>query len=82
MESWTRRFAHAYSWDMDIDEFGYRLWNLEEKKVIQSRDIVFMEGKTIAEWESEKRKTSSESTDRNQLEETRVYVDGNWIVAG
>ena len=67
---------------MDIDEFGYRLWNLEEKKVIQSCDIVFMEGKTIAEWESEKRKTSSESTDRDRLEETRVYVDGNWIVAG
>ena len=31
------------------DEFGYRLWNLEEKKVIRSRDIVFMEEKTIAD---------------------------------
>ena len=41
------------------NEFGYRLWNLEEKKVIRSRDIVFMEEKTIADWESEKRTTSS-----------------------
>ena len=31
------------------DEFGYRLWNLEEKKVIWSRDIVFMERKIIAD---------------------------------
>ena len=30
------------------DEFSYRQWNLEEKKVIRSRDIVFMEEKTIA----------------------------------
>ena len=30
-----------------------------EKKVIWSRDIVFMEEKTIADWESEKRTTSS-----------------------
>ena len=33
------------------DEFGYRLWNLADKKVIRSRDIVFMEEKTIVEWE-------------------------------
>ena len=31
------------------DEFGYRLWNLEEKKVMWSRDIVFMEEKTITD---------------------------------
>ena len=31
------------------DEFGYRLWNLAEKKVIRSRDIVFMEEMTIAD---------------------------------
>ena len=59
------------------DEFGYGLWNLEEKKVIRSRDIVFMEGKTIADWESEKRTTSSESIDRDRLEETKVYPYGN-----
>ena len=33
----------------DDDEFGYRLWNLAEKKVVRSRDIVFMEEKTIAD---------------------------------
>ena len=31
------------------NEFGYRLWNLEEKKVMWSRDIVFMEEKTITD---------------------------------
>ena len=33
----------------DDDEFAYRLWNLAEKKVVRSRDIVFMEEKTIAD---------------------------------
>ena len=31
----------------DDDEFGYRLWDIANKKVIRSRDIVFMEEKTI-----------------------------------
>ena len=29
------------------DEFGYRLWDLVDKKVVRSRDIVLMEDKTI-----------------------------------
>ena len=29
--------------------FGYRLWDLTEKKVIWCRDIVFMEEKTIVD---------------------------------
>mgnify|MGYP007129911766 CR=1 FL=1 len=61
------------------DEFSYRQWNLEEKKVIGSHDIVFMEEKTIANWESEKRTTSSVSTDRDQLEETRAHPNGSRI---
>ena len=32
------------------DEFGYRLWNLLDMKVVQSRDIVFMEDKRIEDW--------------------------------
>ena len=64
------------------DELSYWLWNLAEKKVIQSRDIVFMEEKTIADWESEMKTTSSESTDRDRLEEARVYSDGNRIPVG
>ena len=47
----------------DDDEFGYRQWNLAAKKEIQSRNIVFMEEKTIADWESKKKTTSVESTD-------------------
>ena len=29
------------------DEFGYKLWDLFDKKVVRIRDIVFMEDKTI-----------------------------------
>ena len=54
------------------DEFGYRLWNLVEKKVIQSRDIVFMEEKTIIDWEAEKKGSTSESTDRDRLDEAKI----------
>ena len=61
------------------NEFVYGLWNLEEKKVIRSRDIVFMEEKTIVDWESEKRTTSSVSTNRDRLEETRVHPDESRI---
>jgi len=32
------------------DEFGYRFWDLIDKKVVRSRDIVFMEDKTIEDW--------------------------------
>ena len=41
------------------DEFGYRLCDLIDKKVIKSRDIVFMEEKTIADWETENTGSSS-----------------------
>ena len=37
----------------DKDEFSYWLWDLINKKVIRSRDIVFMEENTIADWETE-----------------------------
>ena len=47
--------------------------------MIRSRDIVFMEAKTIADWKSEKRSTSSVSTDRDRLEEIRAYPDGSQI---
>ena len=38
----------------NIDEFGYRLWDLIDKKVIRSQDIDYKEEKTIADWETEK----------------------------
>ena len=59
------------------DEFGYRLWNLAEKEVIQSRDIVFMEEKTIADWESEKKLSTSESTDEDRLGGSRIHPVGS-----
>ena len=44
------------------DEFGYRLWDLAEKKVIRSRDIVFMEEKTMIVWENEKKSPTTKSS--------------------
>ena len=32
------------------DEFGYRQWNLLDKKVMRTIDIVIMEEKTIEDW--------------------------------
>ena len=32
------------------DEFGYRVWDPVDKKVFQSRGIIFMEDKTLADW--------------------------------
>ena len=37
------------------DQFGYRVLDLIDKKVFRSRDFIFMEDKTIADWESEKK---------------------------
>ena len=41
------------------DEFGYRVWDPVDK-VFRSRDIIFMEDKTLADWESEKKRKNSE----------------------
>ena len=56
------------------NKFGYRMWNLAEKKGIWSCDIVFMDDKTIADWESEKKVANSESTDRDRLDESRIHL--------
>ena len=32
------------------DEFSYRLWDLVDKKMVRSQDIVLMEDKTIEDW--------------------------------
>ena len=42
------------------DEFGYRLWDLLDKKVVRSRDIVFMEENTIEDWKQQKPVSSSQ----------------------
>ena len=49
---------------------------LIDKKVIRSRDIVFMEEKTIADWESEKKISTSELTDGDQLDKSRIHPVG------
>ena len=54
------------------DEFGYRLWNLAEKKVIRSKDIVFMEEKIIAYWEKEKSGSSSDPIKKRNTDEVRT----------
>ena len=33
------------------EEFGYRLWDLEKKKIVKSRDVVFHEHETIKDME-------------------------------
>ena len=38
------------------DEFGYRVWDLVDKKVFRSRDLIFMEDKTLADSRSRRRR--------------------------
>ncbi|KAG6736686.1 hypothetical protein POTOM_060431 [Populus tomentosa] len=40
------------------DEFGYRLWDPKEKKIMRSRDVIFFEDQTIEDFE-QKEKTES-----------------------
>ena len=42
-------------------EFGYRLWDLVEKKVVRSRDVVFLEDKTIKDWKQQKSESTNQS---------------------
>ena len=44
------------------DEFGYRMWDLLDKKAIRSRDVIFMEDKTIENWGQQKLEMSSQPT--------------------
>ena len=64
------------------DEFGYRVWDLVDKKVFRSRDVIFMEDKTrLADWESEKKIMNSDeirthpAKSRLTLEEPASYVE-------
>mgnify|MGYP000067078227 CR=1 FL=1 len=63
----------------DDDEFGYRLWNLAEKKVTRNRDIVFIEEKTIVNWEIENKtlvtKSSQVDARRNQEEIDSIEIE-------
>ena len=41
------------------------MWDLVDKKVFRSRDIIFMEDKTLAVWESEKKIMNSDEIRSN-----------------
>ena len=56
------------------DEFGYRVWDPVDKKVFRSRDIIFMEDKTLADWESEKKIKNSEEI-RSKPTESRLTLE-------
>ena len=40
------------------DEFGYRLWDPKEKKIVKSKDVIFFKNQTIEDFE-QKEKTES-----------------------
>ena len=65
----------------DKDEFSYWLWDLINKKVIRSRDIVFMEENTIADWETKKSGSSSHPTGREQLDKIDNLPVGSQMLA-
>ena len=58
------------------DEFSYQLWDLVEKKLIESHDIVVMEEKKIVDWEIENKFPTTE-LNRVNAQPNRVEVD--WI---
>ena len=49
------------------DEFGYRLWDLVDKKVVRSRDVVFLEDKTIEDWKKQKSEWTPQSPSTTNL---------------
>ena len=73
-ESWIQRPAMCILLGYGDDEFGYRVWDPVEKKFFRSRDIIFMEDKTIADWESEKKIKNSEEF-RPEPTESRLTLE-------
>ena len=59
------------------DEFGYRLWDLVDKKFFWSGDIIFIDDKAISDWELEKKIMNSGSTGKDQLKELRTRPTGS-----
>ena len=63
------------------DKFGYRIWDLATKKFIRCRDKVFMEEKTIINWEKEKSGSSYEFTERIHPDEERTQSTKSGMLA-
>ena len=40
------------------EKFGYRLWDLKDKKVFQSRDVIFLEDQTLEDIKKDKKEKS------------------------
>ena len=55
------------------DKFGNWLWDLDETNIIKSRDIVYMEEKSISNWETTKKGIFFKLIHTNQLDETRIH---------
>ena len=54
------------------DEFGYRLWDPIDRKVIRSRDVVFFEDQTIADFD---KSGQTESSSITRIHPTPVFPD-------
>lgn len=54
------------------DEFGYRLYYPVEKKLIRSRDVVFMEDQTIEDIDKMKKINSAEGSELTDVEQVQV----------
>ena len=60
------------------EDFGYRLWDPVSKKIIRSRDVIFLEDQTIEDLEKTDKPTIivRRSTDDEPGPSTRPPVDG------
>ena len=56
------------------DEFGYKLWDLVDKKVVRSWDIIFLENKTIEHWKQQKSESTPTTIDLRPSELTQLVV--------
>ena len=53
-----------------VDDFGYRLWDLKNRKIIRSRDVVFNE-KVMYKYQLQGKKEEKENTKYTVLDEIK-----------
>ena len=63
------------------DEFNYRLWDLVDKKVVRSRDIVFTEDKKIEDSKHQQSGLSPWSTPNTRLVNSTQWTIRRQLVA-
>ena len=54
----------------EVDDFGYRLWDLKNRKIIRNRDVVFNE-KVIYKDQLQGKKEEKENTEHTVLDEIK-----------